>query len=139
MADQSESEDQGNQESSSNETGEGGPSTVEKGVMVISTAFTLALFAFVIWQAVMATPGVAPQASVVDTQSMADGGVAVTVRLRNPSDVGLQMAVVEVDCASPPPAVQFQNVPAADYEVATVKCPRGTSNPDASVSWWIEA
>lgn len=107
--------------------------------MAISVALTLALFAFVVWQAMTTPTGIPPQASVVGTQSMPDGSVEVTVRLDNPSDVGLQMATVEVDCTSPPPEIQFQNVPADDYQVGYVRCPGGTSGPDASISWWIEA
>ena len=125
----------GNSQESS---GEGTPSTAEKAVMAISVAFTVMLFAFVIWQALMTPTGIPPQASVVGTQSMADGGVKVTVRLTNPSDVGLQMATAEVNCTSPPPQIQFQHVPADDYQIGYVKCPSGTSNPEASVSWWIE-
>lgn len=116
-----------------------GPSHAEKAVMAISVAFTLALFAFVVWQAVTTPTGVPPQASVVGTQSMDDGSVRVTVRLLNPSDVGLQLVTVEVGCTTPPPEVQFQNVPADDYQVGYVRCPGGTTNPNASVSWWIEA
>lgn len=120
-------------------TGEGGPSTAEKVVMAISVAVTVALFAFVIWQAMSTPTGVAPQATVVGTQSMADGSVEVAVRLTNPSGVGLQIATVEVNCTSPPPEIQFQNVPADDYQVGYVVCPNGTTDPGASVSWWIEA
>lgn len=115
-----------------------GPSGAEKAVMAISVGFTLALFAFVVWQAMTTPTGVPPQASVIGTQSMSDGSVTVSVRLDNPSDVGLQMATVEVDCTSPPPEIQFQNVPADDYQIGYVNCPSGTSNPNASVSWWIE-
>lgn len=120
-------------------TDEEGTSTAERVTMVVSASFTLFLFGFVIFQAFTAPTGVPPQASVTGTQSMPDGGTRVEVRLTNPGEVGLQLATVEVGCTSPPPEVQFQNVPAEDFEIAYVVCPSGTSNPEASVSWWIEA
>lgn len=120
-------------------TEKSGPSTAEKVVMAISVTFTLALVAFVVFQAMTTPTGVPPQASVVGTQPMAGDSVEVAVRLNNPSDVGLQRVAVEVDCTSPPPEVQFQHVPADDYQVGYVVCPAGTSDPGANVSWWIEA
>lgn len=120
-------------------TEKSGPSTAEKVVMAISVAFTLALVAFVVFQAMTTPTGVPPQASVVGTQPMAGDSVEVAVRLDNPSDIGLQRVAVEVDCTSPPPEIQFQHVPADDYQVGYVVCPTGTADPGANVSWWIEA
>ena len=123
--------DQGSEES--------GPSTVEKAVMVISVGFTLALFAFVIWQAMMTPTAVDPTVSVLGTQQMANGDIRVEVRFTNPSDIGIQSATVEVNCDSPSPEIDFQHVPADDYQVGYVACPSGTENPEASLSSWIEA
>lgn len=115
------------------------PSTIEKVVMAISVGFTLGLFAFVLWQALTTPTGVDPTASVADTQPTSGGEVRVTVRFTNPSDVGVEMAIVEVDCTNPPTEVEFQHVPAEDYQEGQVACPAGTTNPNASVAWWIEA
>ena len=116
-----------------------GPGTVEKIVMVLSVAFTVALLAFVLWQALTTPTGVDPTASIVDTQLMSGDGVRVTVQFTNPSDIGVEMALVEVDCTSPPTGVEFQHVPAEDYQEAKVVCPEGTTDPNASVTWWMEA
>ena len=120
-------------------SGDESPGTVEKLVMAISVAFTVALFAFVLWQATTTPTAVDPTASVVDSQAMSGGNVRVTVKFTNPSDVGVEMAIVEVDCTNPPTDVEFQHVPAEDYQEAQVTCPSGTSNPEASVAWWTEA
>ena len=116
-----------------------GPSTVEKAVMVISVGFTLALFAFVIAQALTTPTAVNPTVSVLGTQPMENGDVRVEVRLTNPSDVGIQFATAQVNCTSPPPEIQFQHIPADDYQIGYVVCPSGTTDPNASVSSWIEA
>lgn len=124
---------------SGQDSGENGPSTAEKAVMAISATFTVLLLAFVIWQALATPVGVPPQAAVVGTQPMPDGGVEVAVRLTNPGDGGLRTVTVEVACTGPPREIQFQHVPADDYQEGYVACPPGMTEPNASVSWWIEA
>lgn len=121
------------------ESSDEGPSAVEKVVMAISVGFTIALFTFVLWQALTTPTAVDPTASIVDAQPMSSGDVRVTVRFTNPGDVGVEMAIVEVDCTTPPTDVEFQHVPAEDYQVGQVACPPGTTEPNASVGWWIEA
>lgn len=115
------------------------PSTAEKAVMAISVAFTVLLFGYVIWQAAVTPSTGSPEANVVGVSTMEDGSVRVNVELINERDLGLITATVEVDCASPPPEIAFQNVPADSRSTGYVTCPPGTSNPSASVSAWIEA
>lgn len=114
----------------------GGVPTAEKAVIAVSVLFTLSLFAYAGWQ--IATPPAVddPQVTVVGTEP-ADGGVAVTVRLRNPKDVGLVSATVQADCAAPPPQVEFSYVPAASTRTGTVVCPPGTTDPSASLANWV--
>lgn len=118
-------------------SGRSGPSTVAKAVMLISIVFTVLLFVYAGWQ--IATPPSTgpPQASVVGMDSLETGSVAVTVRLQNPSDVGLISATVESNCSSPPPEVQFSYVPARSTRTATLVCPPGTTDPAVSVANWV--
>lgn len=112
-------------------------STAEKAVITISVTFTLLLFAYAGWQ--MAVPQQAddPQVSVVGTEPMPDGSVAVRVRLRNPTDVGFVSVTVQSSCSSPPPAVQFSYVPALSSRTGTLVCPPGTTNPAVSIANWV--
>lgn len=113
-------------------------STAHKAVVVVSVTFTVLLFAYAGWQ--MAAPPAqtnAPQVSVVDTAPIEDGNVAVTVRLRNPTDVGLVTVTVESNCSSPPAEVQFSYVPASSTRTGTLVCPSGTTSPTVSVANWI--
>ncbi|WP_459194262.1 hypothetical protein [Halosimplex sp. J119] len=114
-----------------------GPSWAEKGVMVVSVAFTVLLFAYAGWQMVGTPTGETPQVSVEGTDPLENGSVAVTVRLRNPSDVGLVSATVEANCSSPPPEIGFSYVPAASTRTGTLVCPRRTTDPSVSVSSWV--
>lgn len=109
----------------------------EKAVIVLSVGLTLLFFGYAGWQ--IATPPSAdePQVSVVGTETMADGNVAVTVSLQNPTDVGLVSATVESDCATPPPGVQFTFVPAASNREGTLVCPPGTTDPSAALANWV--
>lgn len=111
-------------------------SRVEKGIIVISIILTLLLFSYAGWQ--IATPPQieVPQSSVVGTEPLADGTVAVTVELQNPSDVGLISATIESNCTSPPPDIQFSYVPAASTRTGTIVCPPGTTDPSVSLSNW---
>ena len=115
------------------------PSTVEKVVMVVSVLFTLSLVAYAGWQMAMTPNTSAPNASVADIESLPNGDVAVTVRLRNPRDVGLISATVESQCTTPPPSVQFTYVPASTTRQGTLVCPPGTTNPNVSVTNWVAA
>lgn len=114
-----------------------GTSTAEKAVIVISVAFTLLLFAYAGWQIATPPRTDVPQASVVGTEQLDDGSVAVTVRLRNPKDVGLVSATVESNCTTPPPQVEFSYVPASTTRTGTLVCPSGTTDPSASVANWV--
>lgn len=112
-------------------------SLAEKGVIVISIAFTLLLFIYAGWQIATEPAMDVPQVSVVETEALADGRVAVTVRLRNPNDVGLVSATVQSSCSSPPAEVQFSYVPASATSEGTVVCPSGTTDPSVSLANWV--
>lgn len=114
-------------------------SPAERLLMVVSSVFTVALFAFVLWQA-STTPVMAePTATIIGTETLPGGDLKVTVDFRNEQDVGLVMATVEVDCDTPPPELTFEHVPADDRRTGYVICPPGTENPTATVSTWTEA
>ena len=114
-----------------------GTSTVDKVIMVISVTVTVLLFAYAGWQIVTPPQGDTPQVSVVGTDTLRNGDVAVTVRLRNPKDVGLITATVESNCSSPPAEVQFSYVPASSTRSGTVVCPAGTTDPSVSIANWV--
>lgn len=111
--------------------------TAEKVVIAASVGFTLLLFAYAGWQMATPAPADVPQASVVGTDAYENGSVAVTVELRNPTDVGLVTATVELSCDSPPPEVQFSFVPASSTRTGTLVCPAGTMDPSVTVSSWV--
>lgn len=119
--------------------GDEGASWAERLLMAISVAFTLALFAFVIWQGATTPTAGEPTAQVAGTETLPSGDVRVAVTVRNPQDVGLIRATVEVDCDTPPPELQFEHLPAEDRRTGHVICPPGTENPTATVSTWVEA
>jgi hypothetical protein len=75
--------------------------------------------------------------TVVGTEPLPNGSVAVTVELRNPMDVGLVTATVESDCTSPPAEVQFSYVPASTRRTGTLVCPAGTTDPSVSMANWV--
>ena len=112
-------------------------STIEKVVIAVSVTFTVLLFAYAGWQIVTTPQATTPEATVVGTERLDSGDVAVTVRLRNPRDVGLVTATVESDCASPPAEVQLSYVPASTTRTATLVCPPGTTDPTVSVANWV--
>ena len=127
-------------ESSGGQSGGGqGTSTAEKVVMVISALFALSLLAYGGWQMVTTPSAAAPNATVVETDTLPSGDVAVSVRLRNPGDVGLISATVEADCTTPPPSVQLTYVPASSTRQGTLVCPPGTTSPNVSVANWVKA
>ena len=116
-----------------------GKSTVEKAVMAVSVAFTLLLFAYAGWQLVAVPSGGVPAASVADSQTLSNGSVAVTVRVRNPSNVGLITATVESPCTDPPVELQFTYLPADATRTGTLVCPPGSTSPTVSVTSWERA
>lgn len=114
------------------------PSAAEKAVMVVSIAFTVSLFAFAGWQMAMApSDGAEPEVSVVGMEPMEDGSVAVTVRLRNPRNVGLISATVSSNCTSPPTELEFSYIPADSDRTGTLVCPPGTRTSSVSVVSWV--
>lgn len=136
--DQSKTDDRNGSGQAQTNDGSDEPSTAEKVVMGISVTFTVLLFAYVLWQAIITPSAVSPEANVIGTSTMTDGDVRVRVELINNQDIGLTLATVEVDCSSPPPELEFQHVPADGRVTGYVTCPSGTSSPEASVSTWIE-
>jgi hypothetical protein len=115
-----------------------GTSMAEKAVMVVSIAFTISLLAFAGWQMATAPSADAePTVSVVETKTMENGSVAVTVRLWNPKNVGLVSATVSSDCATPPAEVGFTYVPADSGQTGTIVCPPGTTDPKVSMANWV--
>jgi hypothetical protein len=75
--------------------------------------------------------------SVVGTETVENGSVAVEVRLRNPRGVGLVTATAQSDCSSPPTQVEFSYVPAASTRTGTLVCPAGTTAPNVSLANWV--
>lgn len=113
------------------------PSAAEWAVMALSVALTLSLFGYVAWHAAATPARDPPEATVVETETLDDGRVAVTVELHNPSSAGLTSATVAVDCAAEP--IRFTHVPIDDRQRGTVVCPAGTGDPNATVVNWVEA
>lgn len=109
----------------------------EMAVIALSVAITVLLFAYAGWQMVTPPEGGTPEVSVVGTETMPNGNVAVTVRLRNPRDVGLITATVESSCSSPPTRVEMSFIPASSTRTATLVCPPGTTDPGVSVVNWV--
>lgn len=120
------------------ESGSDQVSTAEKVVMVVSVGFTVLLFGFAIWQAVTGPGALAPTVSVQGSQPAPGDDVQFTVQLRNPGDVGLVSVTVEAGCTDPPAEVVFENVPADGRRTGTVVCPSGTTDPQVSVSTWVQ-
>lgn len=112
--------------------------TVERVVTVASLGVTLALVGVVVWQSVTTPAGVRPEVRVVGVEPTPDGSVDVTVELVNAGSVGLATVAVEVDCATPPPELAFEHVPASGRRRGTVVCPPGTTDPNATVAVWRE-
>lgn len=126
----------------SNESDDGGgrvPGTVEKALMALSVAFTVALVAYAGWQlAVAPADPTAPEVRIVDTETLPDGSVAVTIELHNDGVTGLRTATVESSCTNPPTEVTFSMVPADATRRATLVCPPGTTTPTVTVTNWVE-
>lgn len=137
------SDDPGGTDGSTGRAGRGenadDSSWIERALMAVSGIFTMILLLFVLWQALTTPASVDPMAAVTATETLANGDVRVTVTFRNEQNGGLTMALVEVDCDTPPPALTFEHVPADDRRTGYVICPPGTTNPTASVSAWTEA
>jgi hypothetical protein len=119
--------------------GDGETSNVEKAVMAVSIAFTVALFAFAGWQMIQTPVQTAPEATVIGTNTLENGSVAVSLRLRNPADVGFVSVTVESPCTNPPAEVSFSYVPADTIRTGTIICPSGTTDPTVEVSSWVQA
>lgn len=111
----------------------------EKAFMVLSAAFTLALFGYLAYQGWTAGASSTPEVSVVGTQTLPEGDVLVVVRLDNRGGAGLLEAEVEVKCGDDPPTLAFRNVPAESMREASVLCPPGTQDPEASLVWFVQA
>lgn len=107
--------------------------------MIVSVLLTVVLFTFAGWQMVSGPTAAQPQATVVGTQTTANGSVVVTVELRNRQDIGLVSATVEADCDTPPPEVGFEYVPADSVRRGQLVCPPGSGTPTVSVSSWVNA
>ncbi|MFC6732979.1 MULTISPECIES: hypothetical protein [unclassified Haladaptatus] len=110
----------------------------ERVLIVVSTAFTIALFVFVVWQGVATPTFAAPTAAVGNVTPLPNGDLRVAVILENQQNVGLSSVTVAVECDTPPPELTFENVPADDRRLGYVVCPAGTKNATATVSSWIE-
>lgn len=108
----------------------------EKVVMGASVAFTVSLFAFAVWNAIVGASTAAPTVEVTDTETVEDG-VRYTVAVRNTGDVGFVSVTVSAGCTEPPTDVVVEDVPGGGRSVATVVCPPGTTDPDLSVSSWV--
>lgn len=114
-------------------------SWAERLLVAVSAGFTLLLLSYVVWQSMMIPVTAEPTATITETESLSSGDLKVTVELRNAQYVGLVMATVEVDCATPPPEITFEHVPADDRRTGFVVCPSGTQQPNVTVSTWTEA
>lgn len=117
----------------------GPPARVEMVVIAVSTLFTLALFAYVLWQATLGSTAVAPAAHVVDTTRLPGGDVQVEVAVENDRGRGLETVTVAVHCTSPPAEMTFDHVPVDGRRIGFVVCPPGTGTPEVTVTGWQEA
>lgn len=115
------------------------PGRLDRGLMILSALFTLALLAYVTWHAVTAPDGTPPTAEVVSMEPLPDGELLLRIRLVNAGSTGLLRAEVEIACGDPPPTIQFEQVPAGGVRYAHVTCPPGTVAPQVSVVSFIEA
>ena len=113
--------------------------TAEKAVMALSVAVTVLLFAYAGSQALGAPVSAPPEATVLGTERLPNGSVAVEVRIRNPRDVGLITATVQSDCTDPSAEVQFSYLPADGEQRGGLVCPANTTSPNVSVSNWVVA
>lgn len=115
------------------------PETVEKALMVVGGVLTFLVLGYLVWYAVTVEPSGPPRATVVGTEELSDGRVAVHVVLHVPEGSGLVSATVSSECTSPPATTSFSNLPADTTWSGTLLCPAGTTDPTVSVSSWVEA
>ena len=114
------------------------PGTVEKTMMLAGIILTLAVLLYAAWHVVAVPASDAPRATVVGTETLPDGRIAVHVELSIPENNGLIAASVSSQCTSPPSTVSFSNLPEGSRWRGTIVCPAGTTDPSVSVSDWIE-
>ena len=112
---------------------------VEKIAIAVSALVVALPLGYAIWQLFAVPAAGAPQATIVGTDPTMDGGVALTVRLENPRDRGLERTGVRIACREPPIEVPSEDVPARETGTTTVRCPPGTDRPRVTVAYWIEA
>ena len=113
--------------------------TAEQVLTVVSALLTVAVVAYVGLHIVAEPrPPYEPEADVVETRTLPNGAVAVTVELQNPYDRGLARATVESSCATPAPSVSPSMVPAESTVRGTLVCPPGTETPEVYVSEWVK-
>lgn len=105
--------------------------------MAVSVALTLSLFGYVAWHAAATPTDASPEVTIVGTETLEDGRVAVTVEVHNPSSTGLQSVSVSADCSNH--SIRFTHVPIDDRQRGTVVCPAETEDPTATVVDWVEA
>ena len=98
------------------------------------------VLAYLVFQFATVEPAAPPHATVVGTETLPDGRIAVTVALHVPEHTGLITATVSSACSSSQSAsTTFTNLPADSTWTGTVLCPAGTTDPTASVDSWVEA
>ncbi len=107
--------------------------------MVAGGVLTMLVLVYLGWQLMTVQPATPPRATVVETDQLSDGRVAVTVKLHVPEDTGLITATVSSNCTSPPATTMFSNLPEDSTWTGTLLCPANTTNPTVSVSSWVEA
>ena len=116
------------------------PGTAQKVAMVAGGVLTVLVLAYLVWQFATVAPAAPPQATVVGTEPLPDGRVAVTVALHVPDHTGLITATVSSSCGSSQSATTtFAHLPADSTWTGTVICPAGTTDPTASIDSWVEA
>lgn len=112
-------------------------SIVEVAVIIVSVVLTASLFAFTGWQMVAGPATAQSEASVVETRTAADGGVIVTIKLRNRQGIGLTSATVEADCDTPPSELGFNYVLADSVRRGWFVCPPGTGTPTVTRDYLV--
>ena len=118
---------------------DGEAETAERVFTVVSALLTVAVVAYVGLHIVGGPqPPYEPEADAVETRTLPNGAVAVTVELQNPYDRGLARATVQSSCATPTPTVLLSMVPAESTVRGTLVCPPGTETPDVFVSEWVK-
>lgn len=116
-----------------------GPTRAEQAFMALSVVLTLALVGHLAYQAATAPAAAHPEARIEHVERLADGSLAVTVRLENSGGQGMRLVEVEVDCGAPPPSLTLDNIPAESHRVAVLVCPAGDPPTTARVVAWYSA